>query len=55
MISSLLSCLEIDQVIFDTDHHPVMHGLQQHFPITQTVIKGIYNGQPFIIGDSHAS
>ncbi len=32
IISSLLACPEIDQVVVDTDSQPIMDGLQQHFP-----------------------
>jgi CMP-N-acetylneuraminic acid synthetase len=32
VISSLLACPEITQVVVDTDSQPIMDGLQQHFP-----------------------
>jgi CMP-N-acetylneuraminic acid synthetase len=32
IISSLLSCPEISQVVVNTDSRPIMEGLQQHFP-----------------------
>jgi CMP-N-acetylneuraminic acid synthetase len=32
IISSLLACTEIDQVVVDTDSQPIIEGLQQHFP-----------------------
>ena len=32
IITSLLACPEITQVVVDTDSQPIMEGLQQHFP-----------------------
>ncbi len=32
VISSLLGCPEISQVVVDTDSQPIMDGLRQHFP-----------------------
>lgn len=32
IISSLLACSEVSQVVVDTDSQPIMEGLQQHFP-----------------------
>ena len=32
IISTLLACPEISQVVVDTDSQPVIQGLQQHFP-----------------------
>jgi CMP-N-acetylneuraminic acid synthetase len=32
IISTLLACPELSQVVVDTDSQPIMEGLQQHFP-----------------------
>jgi len=32
ILSTLLACPEISQVVVDTDSPPVMEGLRQHFP-----------------------
>jgi CMP-N-acetylneuraminic acid synthetase len=37
IISTLLACPEISQVVVDTDSQPVMHGLQQFFPNVATL------------------
>lgn len=33
IVTSLLACPEISQVVVDTDSQPVMQGLRQHFPM----------------------
>lgn len=38
IISSLLACPELSQVVVDTDSQPIMEGLQQHFP-TVTILE----------------
>jgi CMP-N-acetylneuraminic acid synthetase len=32
IIEALLACVEIDQIVVDTDSQPVMEGLREHFP-----------------------
>lgn len=35
ILSSLLACPEISQVVVDTDSQPILEGVQQHFPAVQ--------------------
>jgi CMP-N-acetylneuraminic acid synthetase len=39
IIETLLACPEIDQVLVDTDSHPVIDGLQEHFPQVQVALR----------------
>jgi CMP-N-acetylneuraminic acid synthetase len=42
ILSSLLSCPEISQVVVDTDSQPIMDGLQKHFPTVQLLERPIH-------------
>ena len=41
IISTLLSCPEIDQVVVDTDSEPVMEGLRSHFPAVRILERPV--------------
>jgi CMP-N-acetylneuraminic acid synthetase len=42
IISSLLACAEISQVVVDTDSQPIIQGLQQYFPDVRILYRPEY-------------
>ena len=42
ILSSLLTCPEISQVVVDTDSPPVMDGVRQHFPGVTLLVRPMY-------------